>query len=227
MKWTFIIQQKIKAALLLTGIMALVTLSTLISRNNVRGIDKSFSSIYQDRLLPAVDLFYLSENLYSKRLLLEDHLVSGNAVPSAEIRTRLSTYNQRIDSLIRKVEETYLVREESKSLRAFKQDIKVYAAQEQTILRLSDTHQKEAGSQLFSTNSAITFREAISHLNTLTNIQSTVGGELVKESHSESALVDMISTLQIALSIITGTLILGLIKSSKIINQNPRSFPLN
>ncbi|GAA4467650.1 hypothetical protein GCM10023189_51700 [Nibrella saemangeumensis] len=207
--------------------MALVTLNTVISRSNVRGIDKSFSSIYQDRLLPAVDLVYLSENLYNKRLLMEAYLVSGSRTTPAEARGQLTTYNHRIDSLIRKVEETYLVQKESESLRAFKQNIYSYAAQEQTILNLSETDQKEAGSRLFNTDSAVTFRGAIRHLNELTNIQSEVGRQLMKESHSGSALVDLIFTLQIALAIIIGALILGLIHSSKIIKQNPRSFPLN
>ncbi|GAA4414036.1 hypothetical protein GCM10023187_42990 [Nibrella viscosa] len=227
MKWSFVIQQKIKAALLLTGIMVFVTLNTVISRSNIRGIDKSFSSIYQDRLLPAVDLVYLSENLYNKRLLLEEHLMAGNRLTPTQIRGQLSHYNARIDSLIRKVEETYLIQKESESLQAFKQSVQTYAGMEQRMLSLSETGQTAARNKLYTTDSAVPFRSAIRHLNELTNIQSEVGRQLMKESHSESAMVDLIATLQIALAIITGALILGLIHSSSIIKQNPRSFPLN
>ena len=74
MKWSFVIQQKIKASLLLGGIMVVILLSALVSRMSLDNIDHSLSSIYQDRLVPTVDMVYLSEHLYSKRLLLEQGL---------------------------------------------------------------------------------------------------------------------------------------------------------
>lgn len=86
MKWSFIIQQKLKAALLLTGLMAVIILTTLLATHNIQGIGRSTTSIYQDRLMPAVGIVYLSENLYSKRLLIEHYLFSEEKIAPETIK---------------------------------------------------------------------------------------------------------------------------------------------
>jgi GT2 family glycosyltransferase len=63
MKWSFVIQQKFKTAIILGGMMCMIVGATLISRMNMEGIDKSFSSIYQDRLIPATNIIYLTETM--------------------------------------------------------------------------------------------------------------------------------------------------------------------
>ncbi|KAA9356187.1 MCP four helix bundle domain-containing protein [Larkinella humicola] len=227
MKWSFVIQQKIKAAFLLTGIMVLIVLSTFLSRSNINDIDKSFSSIYQDRLIPAVDMVYLIENLYTKRLLVEKHLTSTTTSTPAEIKAFLKTKNQSIDSLIRNYEKTFLITEEAKSLHAFKNRVAEYALLENRILRLSQSGNKEAGSVVFNGKGSRTFQQAILCLNELTNIQYTEGQSLMNESKTESSQFNLISSLQIAIAIVIGLLILGLIHNSKIIHQDRQPFHLN
>ena len=41
MKWSFVIQQKLKATLLLGGIMVVIVSGTIVSRRNINGIDRS------------------------------------------------------------------------------------------------------------------------------------------------------------------------------------------
>lgn len=227
MKWSFIIQQKLKAAGLLSGIMVLVILCSFLSKNTIKGIDKSFSSIYQDRLVPAVDMVYLSENLYTKRLSLEKYLLSNTDLTLAQMTAQLKVRDQAIDSLLRNYEKTLLVDEEAKSLQTFKSRVKTYMALEATILQLTQAGRKDAGSELFNGRGAATFQEAIQCLNTLTSIQSTVGQRLLKESHSESSQFNLLYSLQIAVAVIIGLLILGLIHNSKIITQDNQPFHLN
>ncbi|WP_128547368.1 MCP four helix bundle domain-containing protein [Larkinella soli] len=227
MKWSFIIQQKLIASLLLTGIMLLIILSTIISRSNIRDIDKSFSSIYSDRLVPATGIVYLSENLYDKRLLLEKHLLAGQGSSSADVRRQLRLHDQRIDSLVRAFEKTFLVAEESRSLREFKVWTRAYATLEQDILRLSDAGDPGAGNRLFDAESADVFRLAIGRLNDLTRIQSVVGSELVRESRSESSVFNLISLLQISVAVVIGAIVMGLIHNSKMINQDNRPYHFN
>jgi hypothetical protein len=227
MKWSFVIQQKIKAALLLSGIMVLIVLSTFLSRSNINDIDKSFSSIYKDRLIPAVDMVYLIENLYTKRLLVEKHLIATTNSTPAEIKALLKTKNQSIDSLIRNYEKTFLIAEEAKSLHAFKNQITKYALLENRILHLSESGNKDAGNELFNGKGSQTFQHAITYLNELTNIQYTEGQSLVKESKTESSQFNLISSLQIAVAIIIGLMILGMIYNSKIIRHERQPFHLN
>jgi hypothetical protein len=219
MKWSFVIRQKLKAALLLSGIMAFIILGSLISRNSMEGIDKSFSSIYQDRLIPATTIIYLTENLYGKRLSLEKFLLSDDLRTSHEISSGLSLHDSHIDSLISAFEKTYLVDQEAKSLAAFKNRVEEYVLLEKMILNLHASGHVDAGKKLFEGAGASTFQSTINNLNELTSIQSNIGQELVKESKSDMASFGLISLLQIALAIIIGLIVLVLIQNSKIINK--------
>ncbi|RAJ94260.1 chemoreceptor-like protein with four helix bundle sensory module [Larkinella arboricola] len=227
MKWSFIIQQKLKAAVLLTSIMALVVLCSFLSNSAIKHINQSFSSIYQDRLIPAVDMVYLSENLYTKRLSLEKYLFSNTDVTLAQVSEQLHRRDRAIDSLLRDVEKTFLVAEEAKSLHTFKNHVKDYTVLENRILQLSQDGQKEAGHALFNGRGAAMFQESIQCLNALTRIQSTVGRSLMNESQSESSQFNLLSSLQISVAIIIGLVILGLIYNSKMITQEKQPFHLN
>ena len=219
MKWSFVVQQKLKAALLLSGIMLMIILGALISRNNMRGIDRSFLSIYQDRLIPATTMIYLSENLYGKRLLLEKFLLSDGVVSTEKIAADLLAHDKNIDSLINIFGKTYLVDEEVRSLNAFKIHVEKYALLEKKILTLENSGNREAGKKLFELAGTGSFHNTITDLNELTNIQSSIGKELMNESKSDMASVWLISFLQIALAVIVGLSILILIQSAKIINS--------
>lgn len=124
-------------------------------------------------------------------------------------------------------EKTYLVREESKSLQEFKACLKEYALWEQTILNLYETSHKQAGHQLFEHQSRATFQRGITLLNNLIKIQSTVGKELIEDSQSEASQFNVVSTLQIVISIIIGLVVMGLIYNAKLIDRERQPFNLN
>jgi hypothetical protein len=223
MKWSFVIQQKLKAAILLSVIMLLVVLNSVVSKLNIQGIDESFDSIYADRLIPAIDIVYLMENLYNKRLVLEKHLLLTTESSTTDTKRLLYGYDQKIDSLITAFEQTYLVEQESKSFKALKTRIDEYAVLEKSILSLSTAGHKDKGWELFEGNGAAVFHNTITRLNELTNIQSIVGKELMKSSKSDVSISNFYSTLQIVLAIVIGGIILSLIQSSKIINTPPKN----
>jgi hypothetical protein len=227
MKWSFVIQQKIKAALLLSGIMVFVILNSLMSRSSMNTIDQSFSSIYQDRLVPAIDIVYLSEHLYTKRLLLEKELSNKELRNLPVLSRQLHSHDQKIDSLIAKFEQTALVEDEVKSLSAFKKHIQAYSTLEKQVLVLGVNSVPEAGRELFYTQVALVFQKSIHQLIKLTKIQSVVGKELMKDSHTEAYYINLLFTLQIAIAVIIAILILGLIHNSKIIKQDSAPFHLN
>lgn len=227
MKWSFVIQQKIKAALLLGSIMLLVLTSTLLSRNNMEGIDKSFSSLYEDRLIPAVDMVYLTEHLYRKRLLVERYVLLDETPKPGQLAAQLSVHNLRIDSLLGEFRKTYLVEEESLSLLAFQDRLNEYAAVEASIIGLCETGQRPAGQVMYEGRGSALFQSTILRLNELTQIQSSVGKELFKKSHSDVIQSEFLSTIQICMVLIIGLIVLTLIKGAKIISTESRPFHLN
>ncbi|ODS80415.1 MAG: hypothetical protein ABS46_14285 [Cytophagaceae bacterium SCN 52-12] len=227
MKWSFVIQQKLKAALLLGGVMLLIVVVSYLSSSNINGIARSFTSIYEDRLMPAIDIIHLTEGLYSKRLLLEKHLLTNGEQDAEELREKLARHDNKIDSLLQAYEKTYLVEQESKSFLAFKNRVKEYALLEKTIVNFSKAGFREEGITLFEGKGGEVFQHTISRLNELTAIQSLVGEELQEASHSEVSLFKLYATLLILAALIIGGLILHLIYSSKIVNTERKEFHLN
>ncbi len=215
MKWTFYIRQKLKVALLLLGIMMLIMLTILISRKNINHISESFDSMYKDRLIPATDIFYLAENLYSKRILLENYLNSEINKNTQQLRESLTHHDRIMDSIIVEFEKTYLVDEESHFLTDFKEKSEQYASIEDEIIGLSQRESKDSALRQFHANGEAVFQCTIDNLVKLTQIQSTVGKTLTDTSQSEASDINTLYTVQMILVFVIGAMVQALIFASK------------
>ncbi len=227
MKWAFAIHQKQKVALLLGCILIVIILSTIAERSNMGDINRSFTSIYNDRLIPATEIFYLTENLYNKRLLMEKFLFSSTENQTDALRKQLEEHNQNIDSIIVEFEKTYLVGNESKYLAEFKSKASEYVQVEQTVMKFSENGSKKAGLEIFENQGAELFQNTIHKLNQLTQIQSTVGKELIADSQSAMASTNLLFNLQIALAFIICVILQILLLTSRVIKQQKQPFHLN
>lgn len=226
MKWTFVIQQKLKVASLLAGVMLMVVLFNLIERKNIAEMNRSVASIYNDRLVPATGIFYLTDNLYSKRFLLEKFLSSGSRDVNA-LKTSLAVHDQNIKLLIRQFETTYMVDKEQAFLREFKQKVSSYNQIEGQILFLAESRSKGEAVALYDLKGKSSLISTVQKLSELTKIQTTVGGELLNNTKRILATSDLLSHLQMALAIGIGLLIVSLITASKAVSHTEKNFHLN
>lgn len=199
--------------------MVAIILGTILSRNNIDGIDKSFSSIYQDRLIPATTIIYITENLYNKRLSLESYLYSEERMDQAAILSHLDRYNKNLDSLTNAFEKTYLIEEESRILSDFAGRTKAYSLLEMQIIDAQGSGNSELAKEIFEKAGAIIFQTSLVRLNELAKIQSEVGNKLMLKSKTDFAGFAILSFLQIGLAVVLGLIILVLIKNSRIINN--------
>ena len=226
MKWTFVIQQKLKVAVLLGIVMCLVVLFNIVLQKNISDINRSVDTMYKDRLIPVTDIFHLSESLHQRQLAMENFLLkTDNNVD--ELQSELNKYDQRMFSLLDKYEKTYLVKEELASLKIFKQSVNNYAALERKILSLTAAGKKLEGIKLYEAVGRHSFSNTISQLSELTTIQSSVGGKLVNDTRGIVATSNFLSHLQMVLAIIIGAMIVNLVVSSKVINQTQENFKWN
>ncbi|WP_256010514.1 MCP four helix bundle domain-containing protein [Desertivirga xinjiangensis] len=226
MKWTFVIQQKLKVASLLAGVMLMVVLFNLIERKNIAEMNRSVTSIYNDRLVPATGIFYLTDNLYSKRFLLEKFLSSGSQDIKA-LRLSLAVHDQNIKLLINQFEKTYMVDKELTFLNEFKQKVTSYTRIEEQILLLAENHSKREALALYDTQGKSSLISTVQKLSELTKIQTTVGGELLNNTKRILATSDLLSHLQMALAIGIGLVIVSLITASKAVTHTEKNFHLN
>ena len=84
MKWTFIIQQKIKVIALLTSMIVLIGVTNYLAHQNIDQMHESFNSIYYDRLIPATEVFHMTQNLYNQSILMESALRSTHPDPNLD-----------------------------------------------------------------------------------------------------------------------------------------------
>jgi len=226
MRWEFVIQQKLKAAVMLAVVMLAVVVFNLAERRNIAAINQSVTSIYNDRLVPATDIFYLTEKLYNKRFEMEKFL-SAPVKETAIIATKLSEHNKNIDLLIRSFGKTYLVSKEHLFLKDLRLKVNRYNQIEKQIFSLAAQGAFVEARNLYETEGRELLRHNISNLAMLTKIQTEVGNELMKDSEGILATSDMLSTLQMVLVIIIGIAVVSLITISKAVSVKHESFNLN
>lgn len=207
MKRFFQVRSKFKICCVLIVIIVLVLLNNLRSRKHISRLDKSVSSIYQDRLLPATYLYEISNRLYQKRLMLEEKsgLKAGWASWKAE-------KDKEIDSLVKIYDSTYLTKEEQEQWTLFKQQLKRYTEMENAAFT------EMSGSMHLSATSEGSldehFRQSAALLNNLAVIQAGEGKNLQTGSHDIASGSVIGSHLEMVLLIILGLMALILLSMS-------------
>jgi len=224
MKWLYSIQQKSKTALLLLAVVVTILGSNFLEKKYFTDINQSVSSIYNDRLIPAAELFHANDIMYKKRLVLEKYLVNPAYQDFGLVKKQLAAHNSQIDSIIRAYEATYLVDEESTSLHHFKASVRQYNQLENEFLAntaslTADTYEKKMMPLFLAIHKDLV---------QLSSIQTSVGKELVNGSRNISSGAYLVSNLQTAIVVIIMLVVYGLLLTSRsLIPKKFQNFHLN
>lgn len=229
MKFAYSIKNKMTIAVMLFCIMGCSILIRILEDKTIKDMNNAFVSMYNDRLIPATDLFYLAENVYDKRYLLEESLYNTDSIEIDHgfLRNRLALHNSNIDSLIRKYEQTFLIKQERRHLDELKNNLQESKTIENSVLISSDHHSIEAGRALFEKQGKASFLRATEKLSELTRIQTEVGQELIRNSKFAVSGSKLYSSLQIALAIVIGILIVAIVFASNVVKIPTDKFNLN
>lgn len=227
MKSLYNIKHHLKIALGLTVVLVCIILTSWVEKENLDTIKSSFSSIYADRLIPATDIFFISDYLYEKRLNVQALLLSADSEAKASDIQGLKTQNKAVDSLLAKYRETYLVENESTCLRDLTQKWEAYKAHEAKVLDLAMNSQKAEAYALFETRGNDIFKVIITDLRQLTKIQSKVGTDLMNTSKSSIASTNLMYIFQFGVVIIIALIVNAFLLTSKVIKKADQNFHLN
>jgi hypothetical protein len=226
MKWTFVIQQKFKVILLLTIMIVLIGFTNYIEQKNMEQMEESFTSIYYDRLIPATEIFHLTENLFNKRIILQPFVNTSTPIPPDE-KDQLEKYHSDIDERIARFEKTFLVQHESSSLTKFKAHVAECQLIEDEIADHLRANRSAEALTLYHQKFQPKFSEILKNLEELSMIQTSVGMDILKESKSTISNSDLMLTLQVITAIVIGLFVHGLIIASRVANLNDKNFHLN
>jgi len=228
MKWTYFIRQKLKVAVLLFSIMACSILIRILEDKNVQNISNALSSMYDDRLVPASDIFYMAEHLYAKKFLLLafEREVEWSQDAFLSLEKSMLLHSQAIDTLLAKYEQTYLVAQEKASLAGFKHRLTDYRTHERQLLTMDMQHlQLQVVPHVQKGRLAL--EAAIDELSELEKLQTLVGKKLMTDAQFVVKGTRLFSTLQLILSIVIGIMVVVLVLESKSMIKNNQPFNLN
>lgn len=215
-------RQKSKIALFLFGVMLCTVLIRILEDKSIQKMNDDFVSLYNDRLIPATDLFFLAENLYAKRYLTERSLHEQSAEDRLDRTKRLALHSENINTLIAKYEKTFLTASEKKQLQELKQELKRNEKIERQLL-LNPDQETEAQLALASQS----FDAIAKKLTALTEIQQRVGEELLKDSRYRLSGSNLYSNIQFGLAIVIGILIVAIVTTSNVVKVANEKFNLN
>jgi hypothetical protein len=225
MKLAFAIQRKIRLAIMLAVLMLFIIIFSLLESYNVTRISKSFNSIYEDRLIPAVDLFSIADHIHSKRNQLFTFLFTDN-ISSAQIESYIKDENSKLDKLISKYENTHLVTAETNYLARLKKNLKDYRRDELLLIKAAG-EKKDVAKNLYLNTTVHLYNELTKDLMRLTQVQTEVGRELLRDSQESQSSSGFISQLQFVIAIILGIVIMILVITDKQVHIRQEKYNLN
>lgn len=209
MKLLLSIRPKYKVALGLLMLVVILLCGVLVERNFFSRINQASASIYNDRLIPSTAIYHISDHLNQRRFAVEGFL-EGNGQPALALQNDLQIHWNKTDSIIKAFEETYLVKNESRSLASLKSHLLQHSIIERKLLQQNATEGLSAYHENYN---------SIRHeLQELSIIQTRVGQNLLDESNSLTSNAGIISHMQIIMLIITCLVVQGFILASKAIS---------
>lgn len=223
MKFAFSLKNKLKIAFLLLCIMCCTLLIRFLEDKSVEKINASFISMYNDRLIPATDLYFIAENLYHKNAILQKALLGNDVLQGSTVLVKMNKHNRSIDSLITKYELTLLVKQEQSFLNELKRALLVQQGLEAKILSLAGAE----GRIIYESVGKNAADQTLAKLSALIKIQSKVGNDLIKGSKIFVSGTKVYSTFQVILAVVIGIMIVAIISASNVVKIHSDKFNLN
>jgi hypothetical protein len=199
----------------------------ILEDKSVKNMNESFISLYNDRLVPAMDLYHIVENLYARRNIIESVLYTKAEAYQLDLRGNLVRYNRNIDSLVNKYEKTYLVQQEKVQLQDLKKNLKDIMAMEQRLVSDIYNNQTPAAINRYERQGKAMFSNASNYLTKLIDTQKQVGNEIITDTERIVSGSKIYSNLQLALAILIGILIVGILFTSNVVNIRNDKYNLN
>jgi hypothetical protein len=199
----------------------------ILEDKSVKNMNESFISLYNDRLVPAMDLYHIVENLYARRNIIESVLYTKAEAYQLDLRGNLARYNRNIDSLVNKYEKTYLVQQEKVQLQDLKNNLKDIMAMEQRLVSDIYNNQTPAALNRYERQGKAMFSNASNYLTKLIDTQKQVGNEIITDTERIVSGSKIYSNLQLALAILIGILIVGILFTSNVVNIRNDKYNLN
>ena len=195
MKWAYSIQQKLKAALLLAVVCAVVLITNLLGRYHMGELGDSFSSVIKDRLVVESYIYMISDHLHQKKLALNTYSELANP----DVRSEIGLHNEFINKMLSLYDKTLLTEEEAVYLKDFKANITALQGLELHFMQSPPDEAAQHAADLTLLNEQ--FHLASANLFRLSQIQVKEGKTLNDKSQSIVNSSSLLTSFEMAMLI--------------------------
>jgi hypothetical protein len=216
----FSLRQKVNIAVVLFTVMACTILINFLTEKSVTNMNGNIASIYNDRLVPATDLFEIAAHIHKKIRLIDSLEKENLAIEiGGKYQNRLKNYDISINALLQKYEHTYLVSEERVGLKSLKSNLlNVFFLQEKLLANQDASTFRALKGALYQGSTAVA---------QLSHIQLIVGKELIAKSQRSNQNAKIYSSAQFVMSLLIGILIFSILLTPSILQVKQNKFSLN
>ncbi len=210
MKWLY--DLKIKSKLLLSFSVVLI-LTIIVGATGYYGMHKiipSMESMYNDRLVPTMEISNIVRSMYSMRIYIVDHYISQNEEEMKNYENKIAICDSTIKENLDRYSKTYLVDQEIKKLADFQKSLSEYYSLRLEVIKLSSGNKKDEAKVLIFGNAKEKFATALNNAEALLQIQNDVAIQLNESSEktASSATYTLIAVIITALLLGIGLAIL-------------------
>ncbi|MDN3670960.1 MCP four helix bundle domain-containing protein [Echinicola jeungdonensis] len=216
MRWTYSIKNKLTIAALLAVVFFSVFVKNILDEEKVSDLTASFSTFYEDRLLPESYIFQLSDKLYQKQLIIQQLQQPSDFLLEKE---KYQSHNEFIDSILVEFENTLLTENEAVYLSDLKENI-LHLKLIEEILAKPDLKQERF--LLAKKHSKATLNQAKDNLSKLSDVQLAVGKALNDYSQKIRSGSLVLTRFEMAILVVLALLINALIFSSETVKSKFR-----
>ncbi|WP_250419055.1 MULTISPECIES: MCP four helix bundle domain-containing protein [Pontibacter] len=228
MRWSFSFKQRHKVAVAFLSMFVIIVFANWFVSYSMEQVGRKFQSVYQDRLIPSLDISEILERYYQNRMLLEEHILADNIYSQDSLHQHINANTKAIEALMEKYETTYLVDQEQKNLTAYKSQFTKLVQVQNSILQLSTNGNKGLARKLYLTNGYTAFQNLLEPLHALIRVQGDVGQELYQSADRSVKMLKVLSYLVIGLAVIVALIVGTLLQTSRKLNNiKPQKFHLN
>ncbi|RDV14758.1 hypothetical protein DXT99_12370 [Pontibacter diazotrophicus] len=228
MNWTYRIRERNKVALALAAVFMIIVLANWWVSYSMKEVSTQFKSVYQDRLIPALDIAAMQERYYQNLMLLEEHMQAQSEEQELHLQAKFNQNIKEVDSLLAKYETTYLTQKEAEDLQEFKTALRQLTDLQHAAMNLSQSSDKAAAANMYTTEVVPAFNQMLLPLHALSQLQQEVGHELYASAEKQLSSLKTLSYLVIALAVILALLVGALLQTSRSMKRiKAQKFHLN
>lgn len=184
---------------LIACIFGLFVITGMVNLLGINQVDKAYTKLYEESLVPAMLLGQITESWYENQLLLEEHFINTTPNELRRIETLMQQEIKLIDSLTGYYQQHYDTGAEHRRLDDYLNARKTYIALESEMLSLSSSGKKTEAHNLMLSSGNLKFRIMLKPLHTMIENDRIVGLADYNSAEEGTDLIKRISYIMMGL----------------------------